>query len=120
MQEVFVEKDIKKGNTLQTAASQPHGGIAPCQDILAKVLDVKEGKTPLPSRTPGQSNVGVGAVTPNLSNGKGSEKSGVEQGNGRKSGGDEMDDEARHSILDKYLTFKKKRNSFYSLTRNYP
>ena len=30
---------IKKGNTLQTAASQPHGGIALYRDILANVLD---------------------------------------------------------------------------------
>ena len=39
MHEVFVEEGIKKGNTLQTAASQPHGGIALYRDILANVLD---------------------------------------------------------------------------------
>lgn len=37
--EVFVADKIKKGNTLQTAASQPHGGIALYRDILANVLD---------------------------------------------------------------------------------
>lgn len=30
---------IKKGNTLQTAAFQPHGGIVLYRDILANVLD---------------------------------------------------------------------------------
>lgn len=30
--EVFVEENIKKGNTLQTAASKPHGGIALYRD----------------------------------------------------------------------------------------
>ena len=39
--EVFVEENIKRGNTLQTAASQPHGGIALYRDVLANVLDVK-------------------------------------------------------------------------------
>lgn len=37
--EVFVIDKIKKGNTLQTAAFQPHGGIALYRDILANVLD---------------------------------------------------------------------------------
>ena len=37
--EVFVSDKIKKGDTLQTAASQPHGGIALYRDILADVLD---------------------------------------------------------------------------------
>ena len=37
--EVFVADNIKKGNTLQTAAFQPHGGIALYRDILANVLD---------------------------------------------------------------------------------
>ena len=37
--EVFVADKIKKGNTLQTAAFQPHGGIALYRDILANVLD---------------------------------------------------------------------------------
>ena len=39
--EVFVADNIKKGDTLQTAASQPHGGIALYKDILANVLDVE-------------------------------------------------------------------------------
>ena len=33
-----MEDKIKKGNTLQTAASKPHGGIALYRDILANVL----------------------------------------------------------------------------------
>ena len=37
--EVFVADRIEKGNTLQTAASQPHGGIALYKDIIANVLD---------------------------------------------------------------------------------
>ena len=41
--EVFVEDKIEKGNTLQTAASQPHGGIALYRDILANVL-ISAGK----------------------------------------------------------------------------
>ena len=42
--EVFIEENIKKGNTLQTAASQPHGGAALYRDILANVLDSSDGK----------------------------------------------------------------------------
>ena len=38
--EVFVADKIKKGDTLQTAASKPHGGISLYRDILANVLDV--------------------------------------------------------------------------------
>ena len=37
--EVFIAENIKKGDTLQTAASQLHGGIALYRDILANVLD---------------------------------------------------------------------------------
>ena len=37
--EVFVADKIKKGDTLQTAASQPHGGISLYMDILANVLE---------------------------------------------------------------------------------
>lgn len=37
--EVFVADGIKKGDTLQTAASQPHGGISLYRDILANVLE---------------------------------------------------------------------------------
>ena len=37
--EVFVADRIKKGGTLQTAASKPHGGISLYRDILANVLD---------------------------------------------------------------------------------
>jgi hypothetical protein len=42
--EVYVEDAIKKGNTLQTAASKPHGGIALYRDILANVLDISASK----------------------------------------------------------------------------
>ena len=46
--EVFVEDKMEKGNTLQTAAFQPHGGIALYRDILANVLisDAKDRDTP--------------------------------------------------------------------------
>ena len=37
--EVFVSDKIKKGDTLQTAASKPHGGISLYRDILANVLE---------------------------------------------------------------------------------
>ena len=37
--EVFIAENIKKGDALQTAASQPHGGISLYRDILANVLD---------------------------------------------------------------------------------
>ena len=36
--EVFVSDKRKKGDTLQTAASKPHGGIALYKEILANVL----------------------------------------------------------------------------------
>ena len=39
VRKVFVADNIKKGNTLQTAAQKPHGGIALYRDILANVLD---------------------------------------------------------------------------------
>ena len=43
--EVFVADNIKeKGDTLQTAASQPHGGIALYKDILANVLVSDQSK----------------------------------------------------------------------------
>ena len=44
--EVFVEDKIIKSDTLQTAASQPHGGIALYRDLLANILeaDISEGK----------------------------------------------------------------------------
>ena len=37
--EVFIADKIKKGDTLQTAASKPHGGISLYRDILANVLE---------------------------------------------------------------------------------
>lgn len=40
--EVFVAERIKKGDTLQTAASKPHGGISLYRDILANVLDASK------------------------------------------------------------------------------
>lgn len=42
--EVFVSEKIKKGDTLQTAASQPHGGIALYRDILANVLEISSSE----------------------------------------------------------------------------
>ena len=44
--EVFEEDKIKKGDTLQTAASQPHGGIALYRDILANVLETEVHSRP--------------------------------------------------------------------------
>ena len=35
----FVADKINEGNTLQTAASKPHGGISLYRDILANVLE---------------------------------------------------------------------------------
>ena len=40
--EVFVAERIKKGDTLQTAASKPHGCISLYRDILANVLDASK------------------------------------------------------------------------------
>ena len=40
-----MEEGIKKGNTFQTAASQPHGGISLYRDILSNVLDETSAKT---------------------------------------------------------------------------
>ena len=42
---MFLEEGIKKGNTFQTAASQPHGGISLYRDILSNVLDETSAKT---------------------------------------------------------------------------
>ncbi|MCR5362450.1 MAG: hypothetical protein K6E73_10660 [Bacteroidales bacterium] len=90
--EVFVAENIKKGNTLQTAASQPHGGIALYRDILANVLErpllwergaqAAPGDVATPtittigsqqgdetaSRTKGQGNVSFGKVGENSEN----------------------------------------------------
>ena len=54
--EVFVEDKIKKGNTLQTAASQPHGGISLYRDILANVLlsDGKDSENPASRQAKGE------------------------------------------------------------------
>ncbi len=40
--EVFVADNIKKGDTLQTAAVTPHGGISLYRDILANVISVNK------------------------------------------------------------------------------
>ena len=58
--EVFLADNIEKGNTLQTAASQPHGGITLYKDILANVLTANvtnnfETSKPRYSRKPGES-----------------------------------------------------------------
>ena len=42
--EVFLADKIKKGDTLQTAAFQPHGGISLYRDILANILDSNSDK----------------------------------------------------------------------------
>ena len=58
--EVFLADNIEKGNTLQTAAFQPHGGITLYEDILANVLTANIGNNSEPSkprysRKPGES-----------------------------------------------------------------
>ena len=58
--EVFLADNIEKGNTLQTAASQPHGGITLYKDILTNVLTANvtnnfETSKPRYSRKPGES-----------------------------------------------------------------
>ena len=58
--EVFLADNIEKGNTLQTAAFQPHGGITLYKDILANVLTANIGNNSEPSkprysRKPGES-----------------------------------------------------------------
>ena len=58
--EVFLADNIEKGNTLQTAASQPHGCITLYKDILANVLAANvtndsETSKPRFSRKPGES-----------------------------------------------------------------
>ena len=47
--EVFVADKIKKGNTLQTAASKPHGGISLYMRILANVLYAHKDTTSSPN-----------------------------------------------------------------------
>ncbi|MBQ2797513.1 MAG: hypothetical protein IJF01_07270 [Tidjanibacter sp.] len=46
--EVFLAENVKKGDTLQTAASQPHGGISLYRDILANVLSESKDTTSEP------------------------------------------------------------------------
>ena len=46
--EVFIAENIKKGDTLQTAASKPHGGISLYRDILANVLSVDKHTKSVP------------------------------------------------------------------------
>ena len=48
--EVFLADNIEKGNTLQTAAFQPHGGITLYKDILANVLTANIGNNSEPSK----------------------------------------------------------------------
>ena len=128
--EVFVEEGIKKGNTLQTAASQPHGGIALYRDILANVLDPEKEvdnrhtTAKQSAETAGASLTGEQSGTtpetsmnaPTTSDGKGSAENAAVQGNGEKNNtgtantteGDEMADaekawedaEGRHDGLD--------------------
>ena len=50
MHEVFLADNIEKGNTLQTAAFQPHGGITLYKDILANVLTANIGNNSEPSK----------------------------------------------------------------------
>ena len=43
-----IAENIKKGDTLQTAASKPHGGISLYRDILANVLSTDKDTTSIP------------------------------------------------------------------------
>ena len=45
---LFIAENIKKGDTLQTAAFQPHGGISLYRDILANVLSTDKDTTSIP------------------------------------------------------------------------
>ena len=45
---MFIAENIKKGDTLQTAASKPHGGISLYRDILANVLSTDKDTTSIP------------------------------------------------------------------------
>ena len=45
---LFIAENIKKGDTLQTAASKPHGGISLYRDILANVLSTDKDTTSIP------------------------------------------------------------------------
>lgn len=67
--EVFVGKKIKKGDTLQTAASKPHGGISLYRDILANVLETPEQSSLLE-----RPNFAQYTTEQELSNGKGTTK----------------------------------------------
>lgn len=86
--EVFVADNLKKGDTLQTAAFQPHGGIALYKDILSNVLE--ETSEPTNSRTDVDSNLnGVldGTATQHSSDvsaNKDTDKSAVKQTIGEK------------------------------------
>lgn len=59
--EVFVGNEIKKGNTLQTAASQPHGGIALYRDILSNVLSAAKVENSSESSDKKSEKVGEGS-----------------------------------------------------------
>ena len=90
--EVFVADKIEKGNTLQTAASKPHGGIALYRDILANVLDrsTSEGK---------------GTDNLETTQGKGSksvENNGVKRGGKAKGGSKKKKSDTEKREVDKY------------------
>ncbi|MDY2622932.1 MAG: LPD1 domain-containing protein [Alloprevotella sp.] len=109
--EVFVEDKIKKGNTLQTAASQPHGGISLYRDILANVLlsDGKDKRVPYKNKpsilerwsVDGSTTISpaevqqpadtenISALDQSISNGKGSDNPSTNQAKGEKVAGNQ-------------------------------
>ena len=86
--EVFVADRIRKGDTLQTAASKPHGGIALYRDIIANVLETPEqtnSRTDVDSNHEGLSDDTATRQSSGVSASKDSAKSPTAQGKDAKS-----------------------------------
>lgn len=98
--EVFVAGNIKKGNTLQTAASKPHGGISLYKDILANVLLWEKGANETSATGVAPANV----TTANVQQGNGQSGSASNQSNvlsedkDSKPSSDDKEDNANNSI----------------------
>ena len=67
--------NLEKGDYRVVIAKEPEGNwvLSAFDFVTSKKEKLKRGKTLPPSETPGQSNEGAGAVTPNLSTDKVSE-----------------------------------------------
>ena len=89
--EVFVAENIKKGDTLQTAASKPHGGIALYKDILGNILEETpeqtNSSTDVDSNLDGKSDNIATRQNSDVSVRKDTDKSSVTQESGGKSDG---------------------------------